>query len=172
MQQGDISIRCAQETELNGLRALVDALGIARDVDYFEKCFALQAEGKRDILIAALGGRDVGYCMLNWAPKYNVFKKLGIAEIQDLNVLRDVRRRGIGRALIEHCEGQAVARGFEFMGIAVGLNTSFGAAQRLYVQLGYVPDGNGVTYDRRFVEAGDAYPIDDDLCLMMIKSFV
>ena len=55
------------------------------------------------------------------------------------------------------------------MGIGVGLYTSYGAAQRLYCKMGYVPDGNGVTYDRKLLAAGEFRPLDDQLCLMMIK---
>ena len=49
-------------------------------------------------------------------------------------------------------------------------HSGFGAAQRLYCKLGYIPDGNGVTYDREAVRAGDMRAVDDLLCLMMVKA--
>ena len=55
------------------------------------------------------------------------------------------------------------------MGISVALGASYGPAQRLYATLGYMPDGNGVTYDRMAVGFGEMRPVDDDLCLMMVK---
>ncbi len=170
MQDGAISIKQAGDGELSGLWALINDLGLARDVDYFEQNLALQAEGGRQILIVSFDGYVAGYCILNWEPKYNLFKKLGIAEIQDLNILPRFRKKGIGSALIKYCEDQAKLRGLDDIGIAVGLNSSFGAAQRLYVRLGYVPDGNGATYDRKPVQAGESKPVDDDLCLMMVKN--
>ena len=36
--------------------------------------------------------------------------------------------------------------------------------------LGYVPDGSGATYDRLTVAGGEIRPVDDNLCLMMIKA--
>ena len=56
------------------------------------------------------------------------------------------------------------------MGLAVGLHRSYGAAQRLYARLGYMPDGYGVTYDREAVVPGDFRAVDDELCLMMVKT--
>jgi GNAT superfamily N-acetyltransferase len=144
--------------------------GQAKDVDYFERSFDYQDEGEREVLIAMLDGAPVGYCFLSWQPKYGFFKKLGLPEIQDLNVMPDFRRRGIARALIAHCENLARGRGLEHMGIGVGLDASYGPAQVLYVSLGYIPDGNGLTYDRKQVAAGEFRPVDGNLCLMMVKS--
>lgn len=56
------------------------------------------------------------------------------------------------------------------MGIAFGLHSSYGAAQRLYIKLGYIPDGQGATYDRKQIAYGDFKPVDDDLCLMLMKA--
>jgi hypothetical protein len=58
----------------------------------------------------------------------------------------------------------------KFMGIGVGMPTSYGPAQRLYVKLGYIPDGNGINYDRQSIAFGEFRPVDDDLCLMMVKA--
>jgi len=55
------------------------------------------------------------------------------------------------------------------IGISVGLTIDFGPAQRLYCKLGYMPDGNGVTLDREFVDDGQPVTVNDDLCLMMVK---
>jgi len=134
-----------------------------------------QKEKDRDPLVkpeddGRLGGA-MGYCVLNWVPKYGPFKKLGIPEIQDLNVLPDYRQRGLATKLIAHCEEVARSKGHEEMGIGVGMNRSFGAAQRLYVKLGYVPDGQGINYDRIPLESGKFCPNDDQLCLMMVKRF-
>lgn len=135
------------------------------DKGYYEECLTREI----DIVFAILSGQAVGYALLNWAPKYAYFKVHNMPEIQDLNVLRDHRARGIGRRLIKHCEGLARGKGCTEMGIGVGLDSSFGAAQRLYVKMGYIPDGQGVSYDRKQVSCGDFKPIDDQLCLMMTK---
>ena len=36
-------------------------------------------------------------------------------------------------------------------------------------QLGYTPDGKGITYKHNAVIPGEKYPIDDDLILWLIK---
>lgn len=164
-----IAIREAGGNDLKLLWDLSAALKQSKDPDYFELQLEHQQEGNRVILIASAEGKDVGYCILNWQPKYGYFRSHNIPEIQDLNVLRDYRKRGIATQMIEYCEQRARDKGHEAMGISYGLDASFGPAQRLYVKMGYVPDGNGVTYDRKIVTAGEFKPVDEQLCLMMTK---
>ncbi|NCC22428.1 MAG: GNAT family N-acetyltransferase [Alphaproteobacteria bacterium] len=155
--------------EMDELRLLFEGVGFYKPEGYYERCLEEQAEGRRIIYGANLDGVLVGYCMLNWKPKYHFFRKFGIPEIQDLNVVPIYRRKGVAKALIANCEQVAKGRGHEQMGIGVGLLSDYGPAQRLYARLGYIPDGCGVTYDRNPVVHGEFRPIDDDLCLMMVK---
>ncbi len=147
----------------------LSALGNVHENGYFERCFQEQSEGKRDILVAELDGRVAGYVFLNWNPRYQPFRRLGIPEIQDLFVESAARRQGMGEALVKACEERVRAKGCTQMGIAVGLHSGFGAAQRIYVRMGYIPDGAGVMYDRDAVHVGDMRIIDDDLTLMLVK---
>ncbi len=55
------------------------------------------------------------------------------------------------------------------MGIGFGLYADYGAAQRLYVQMGYVPDGHGLTWNNEPARAGDMVRVDDDLVLWLRK---
>ena len=55
------------------------------------------------------------------------------------------------------------------IGIGVGLYKDYGRAQNLYVHLGYVPDGQGVTYKYLPIVPGESYPIDDDLIIWLKK---
>lgn len=154
--------------DINDLQAL-EALGYSHDAGYYERCFEEQDAGKREIVLAIWEGQLAGYAFLNWNPRYQPFRRLEIPEIQDLYVAPDMRRKGIGEALIFACEGRALDKGCTQMGMAVGLHSGFGAAQRLYVRLGYVPDGSGITYDRDAVRVGEMRAIDDELTLMMVK---
>lgn len=129
------------------------------------------ADGDWTVLIAVVDGIDIGGVYLNWSPKYHVYKRLNMPELQDLRVLPGHRRTGVGTALIKAGEAIAQNAGSKGIGISVGLHAEFGNAQRLYVQMGYLPDGNGITYDREAVEPGSRHPIDDDLALMMLKFF-
>jgi len=161
----NISIRTAVSSDIPALQAL----GNAHEDQYFERCFAEQTEGKREILIAETDGQIAAYVMLNFNPRYQPFRRLGIPEIQDLFTASHARRQGIGEALVNACEDKARAHECTQIGIAVGLHAGFGAAQRIYVRKGYVPDGAGVMYDRDAVHMGDMRIIDDDLTLMLIK---
>lgn len=165
----NLSIRQANNQDVLSLCELSEALGKGDDSDYFKRCLQLQAEGRRILYIVSTQGRDAGYGILNWRPKYAPFKSLHIPEIQDLNVIPDFRRQGLASALIKHCELLAKEKGHSLMGIGVGLHYSYGPAQKLYIKLGYVPDGHGVNYDRKQVAFGDFRPVDDDLCLMLVK---
>lgn len=166
----EIQIIQATEDDIPSLYRLYNAIG-QKDDGYFETCF----EKDCIILIAATHNNDnerqeLGFVILNFEPKYNLYKKLEIPEIQDLNVVPNYRKQGIGTALIKACENIVTDQGIEQVGISVGLTANYGAAQRLYAQLEYIPDGYGVTYDRASVDHGDQRPVDDDLCLMMIKN--
>lgn len=142
------------------------------DRNYYERCFARHENGEIIIVIAELKSKYIGYSILNLQPKYSYFKHLSIPEIQDLNVLNEYRRRGMGAALINYCEDMARKKDHKEIGIGVGMDSSFGAAQRLYVKMGYIPDGNGICYDRKQVAAGEFRPIDENLSLMMIKALI
>lgn len=151
--------------------ALVSIPG-RHDVDgYAGKCLAEQGDGRRTILGAFVSGAEgmAGFAHLIWRPAYPPFARLGIPEIQDLAVLPDFQRRGLGRALVLRCEDEARKRGCQDMGIGVGLHAGYGAAQRLYARLGFMPDGAGVSYDNAALSGGRLYAVDDLLTLKMVK---
>lgn len=166
MTLSDINIRQAGAEDISALYGLYTQIG-KQDEGYFEACF----EKDCVILIAAQGeeGAVVGFGVLNFEPKYSLYQKLDIPEIQDLNVIPEMRQQGIATALVEAFENMARDQGSDQIGISVGLTKSYGPAQRLYAKLNYLPDGYGVTYNREGVIAGERYPVDDDLCLMMVK---
>lgn len=165
-----LEIYQADNKDLRALWDMSAALKQSKMQGYFERCLQRQEKGDLLVLMAKLGDESVGYVLLNWVPKYGMFRTLGLPEIQDLNVLPDYRRRGFAARIIGYCEALAREKGYDQIGIGVGLNRSFGAAQRLYVRLGYIPDGQGVNYDRTPLEAGEFRPNDDQLCLMMTKN--
>jgi len=165
-------IRQAVASDLDGLyRIAADIGGSSKDND-FERCLAEQHEKKRVVLVAERDGELIGYGQLIWSPLYSPFRRLDIPEIQDLNVLRASRRMGAGSMIIDACEQLARQAGKTKIGIGVGLYPDYGAAQRLYVRKGYVPDGAGACYDDIPVRACDVRPIDDALTLKLMKKLV
>lgn len=109
---------------------------------------------------------DSGFAVLNHSPKYALYQRLQIPEIQDVFILPDARGRGVATALINHCEAQVSE---SMIGISVPVSPNFGIAQQLYYKLGYKPDGNGVTYNREILSHDSRVKLDENLCLMMVK---
>lgn len=164
-----IEIRPAGAGDLPALHAIAAAMKAQHEPRYFERCLEEQAEGRRQVLLALQAGAPLGYVQLNETPLYPMFRRLGIAEVQDLNVVPAARRQGVGNLLVEACENICRARGDADIGISVGLYAGFGAAQRLYVRRGYVPDGAGIAYDEATVKPGEMRAVDDLLTLKMTK---
>ena len=164
-----LHIRPALLNDVSVLNDIAALMGAHHEKGYFERCLQEQTAGRRQIFIATYEDTTVGYVQLNWRPVYAMFRRLDIPEIQDLNIIPAARRQGFGAQLVEYCEMRAKQNGKTHMGISVGLYASYGAAQRLYVQRGYVPDGAGVAADDEPVKGGDMRPIDDNLTLKLVK---
>ena len=75
----------------------------------------------------------------------------------------------MGNALMDAAEDAARRRGAPVVGLGVGLYADYGSAQRMYVRLGFIPDGQGIMYDYATVEPGSSIRIDDDATLMFAK---
>lgn len=164
-------LRSASDADLPLLVAVAQAMGTPAGRDDFPRCLAAHAAGERMIFLAVDDdGQALGYVQLNFTPVYHPFKRLGIAEVQDLNVIPAARNQGIGAALVDLCERTVRERGGSDIGISVGLVPSFGAAQRLYTARGYRPDGAGLCYDDVPVRVGSMVAADDLLTLKLIKT--
>ena len=164
-------LRSATDSDLAFLQAVADIMGTPPGRDDFPRCLAAQAAGDRLIFLAeGAEGAPLGYVQLNFTPVYQPFRRLGIAEVQDLNVVPAARNQGIGAALVALCEDTVRTRGGSDIGISVGLVPSFGAAQRLYTSRGYRPDGAGLCYDDVPVRVGSMVAADDLLTLKLVKT--
>jgi GNAT superfamily N-acetyltransferase len=134
----------------------------------FQRYLADQEEGRRLAFIAEWHGEFAGYVTLLWTSDYGPFAERQVPEIADLNVLPPHRRQGIGNALLGRAESAASARS-NVVGLGVGLYPDYGAAQRIYVRRGYLPDGRGMMYRNQPVEPGAVIRIDDDATLMFTR---
>ena len=116
-----------------------------------------------------------GYVTLKWQSEYPSFKEQNIPEIMDLNVLPAYRKMRVGSLLLDIAEKEAATKS-EVVGIGVGLYVGdeggYGAAQRLYVKRGYIPDGKGVTYNYELTVPGNSYLLDDDFVLWFTKKLM
>jgi GNAT superfamily N-acetyltransferase len=162
-----ISIAPLQLSEIAEVGAAHAVLN--KSVEQYQRYFEEQQAGRRLVLIARSGGAVAGYVTINWQPDYAPFRDAGVPEIQDFNVLPAFRRRAIGTKLMDEAERLILERS-SVIGIGVGLHHDYGAAQRLYVMRGYVPDARGITAHSRRVNWGDEAKIDDDLVLWFTKT--
>lgn len=129
-----------------------------------------QAAGRRAVRLAWEDGRPIGYGTLVWASGYPPFRAAQVPELNNLVVAAPARGRGVASALIRSFERTAREAGRRQIGLGVGLYADYGPAQRLYVGLGYRPDGRGVTWREQPVVPGEPVPVDDDLVLWLTKA--
>jgi GNAT superfamily N-acetyltransferase len=134
----------------------------------YEKYFAEQQDNQRKVFIAEYEGAVSGLCTLVMNPQEGPWAGMGFPEIEDLCVFFHVQKRGIGSRLLDVAEQEA-SRVADTVYLAVGLHSGYGAAQRIYVKRGYLPDGSGVWY--RGTQLAQYAPCcnDDDLLLFMSK---
>ena len=165
----DILIRQLETQDIETIAAAFQLLGWNKPVTQYERYYAQQLQGKRTVLVAFLNNEFVGYLTICWQSEYPPFRQANIPEIKDFNVLPTFRRQGIGTQLMGEAERMITQRS-AIVGIGVGLYVDYGAAQRLYVKRGYIPDGKGLVSHDRFVKPGDQVAVDDDLVLYLTKN--
>jgi len=129
-----------------------------------------QQEGIRTVAILEEDHEILGYGSLLRKQECPFFAQNNIPEINAIWIDEDYRRKGHGTSLIKWLEGLASREGYNQIGIGVGLYRDYGPAQQLYFQLGYIPDGNGITYKGQTTIAGQTYPLDDDLIFWLTKT--
>jgi GNAT superfamily N-acetyltransferase len=161
-------IRTMDESDPEVISAAFTAIGWHKPPELFQRYLAEQEEGRRLAFVAERRGEFTGYVTLLWISDYSPFAERQIPEVSDLNVLPPHRRQGIGSALLDRAESAASARS-KMVGLGVGLYSDYGAAQRIYVRRGYLPDGRGIMYRNRPVEPGAVIRIDDEATLMFTR---
>lgn len=63
----------------------------------------------------------------------------GYAELKSMHTRETERRRGIGRALVEHLVAFARGQGYRQLSLETGSTEDFVAARQLYAELGFRP---------------------------------
>lgn len=137
-------------------------------IEVYENYYIEQEENKRKVFVAVCEGEVCGYCTLVLNPAEGPWIGKGYPEIVDLSVFNHMQNRGIGNKLLDVIE-QDAAKISDIVFLAVGLHSGYGAAQRIYVKRGYIPDGNGVWYQGKPLEQYAPCCNDDDLLLFMSK---
>lgn len=163
-----VVIRAMDESDSEVMSTMFAAIGWHKPLALFQRYLAEQVRGRRLAFVAEWRGEIAGYITLLWSSEYRPFAERQIPEISDLNVFPAYRRQGIANALLDRAESAAFTRS-KVVGIGVGLYADYGAAQRIYVRRGYLPDGEGIMYRNQSVEPGAVIPIDDEATLMFTR---
>lgn len=137
-------------------------------LETYDNYYKEQEENKRKVFIAEYDGEVSGLCTLVLNPMEGPWAGLGYPEIVDLSVFFHVRNKGIGNNLMDVVEQEA-AKVSDMIYLAVGVHSGYGAAQRIYVKRGYIPDGSGVWYQGKQLEQYAPCCNNDDLLLFMSK---
>lgn len=168
MQKIKPTIRLLEQKDIPEIAKAFQTLGWNKPASQYERYFAEQVFEVRDVFVAYVDGRFAGYLTICWRSSYRPFLQEGIPEIVDFNVLPQYRRQGIGTALMEMAESE-ITKVSRIAGIGVGMTSDYGAAQRLYVRRGYIPDGRGLYHRGHFPKHSELVTVDDDLALYFTK---
>lgn len=83
-------------------------------------------------------------------------------------MLQKYQRQGIGTAILDFIETSVKAYSSKIC-LGVGLHYGYGAAQRMYIKRGYIPDGSGVWYNNEILEQYASCNNNDELILYLSK---
>ena len=168
----DVLIRPLIREDIVAISEAFNQIGWNKPPSLFSKYLKEQEATERLVWVAHVHDEFAGYVTLQWRSQYQSFQEHSIPEIMDLIVLPGFRKMGIGSLLLDAAEKEAATKS-QIIGIGVGLyagaDGGYGAAQRLYMKRGYIPDGKGVTYNYQPTIPGNGYPLDDDLVLWFTK---
>lgn len=165
-------IKQLNEQQIDEIVASFKAIGWHKPKSIYEAYLSEQTKGVRSVFVATIDNKFCGYVTIKCKSDYSGFNKANIPELADLNVLPEYRNQGIGTKLIKQCERIAAEKGHQTFGLGVGLTSDYGNAQRLYIKLGYVPDGNGIHSHQRSLCYDDKTTVDDELVLYFKKSLL
>lgn len=140
-----------------------------RDPALYRQYVSEQEDGARTVLVALLDDELAGCLTIERPAGHPALSRQDVPEITDLLVFPELRRRGVGSVLMEEAE-RRVAVESDTVGVAVGLSSAHGAAHVFLAGRGYVPDGKGVTYRGREVDAGATVAVDEGLLLVFVKT--
>ncbi len=142
--------------------------GFKKSAPLLEGYVREQSAGQRVVLTAWLDGEFAGYLTVIWESGYPPFREAGIPEVNDFNVLNELRRRGIGSRMMDEAE-RVISERSAYSGIGFGMGADYGPAQRMYILRGYVPDGRGLMVGPKPVVYDEQITVSHDLAIYLTK---
>lgn len=113
-------------------------------LDKHRSRFKKQLRGEVTYLVAYWMETPVGHVLMKWNGTKDEVVTAHInncPDIEDLLVTDKYRNKGVGQKLLSYCEKLAKQRGFERIGLGVGIENE--PAKRLYQKLGFHDSGIG-----------------------------
>ncbi len=163
----EIRIKRCQEEDLSVLGSSVQRL------EFHQKRFQDQEKGDSIHLIAWLDGTPVGHLSLKFNGADEEYVKSRLGMVPELNAIGvdppKMRSKGIGRKLIAEAENICREKGFEKVGLAVGVENK--KAKKLYEALEYrdAEVGGFDIFWHETQEDGTKFKM-TDRCIYMIKN--
>jgi ribosomal protein S18 acetylase RimI-like enzyme len=161
-------IRPLESRDIPQIAKAFEELGWNKPASQYDQYLLEQESNLRDVHVGFVENKFAGYLTISWTSDYPPFQEAKIPEIVDFNVLPQFRRQGIGTELMDKAESE-IARVSSIAGIGVGITPDYGAAQRLYVLRGYIPDGRGLYYQDHHPTYGEQIIMGDDPALYFTK---
>jgi ribosomal protein S18 acetylase RimI-like enzyme len=168
---GNLTIRLATLFDRGAMEHLPFSAG---SPDKVLRRLQLQEQGHMEYPIALIDDRIVGYLLLKWNCPEDPFLKRRLppcAEIEDFVVDPELRRHGVGTAMLDYAAERSREHGDTRLGLAVGKENK--GAARLYDRYGFVtmPDS-----DHRvswFAPNADGTTrIDSEECVYLMKDLL
>ena len=166
--RGDIFIRTMNKNDIEKILDNYRDQGWGKSREVIESYFVRQNTTELFMFIAEYQNDVAGYTVLYPNAQNGPFKNENIPEIRDFIVFIKYQRKGIGKLILDVAENKALELS-DSVSLGVGLHYGYGAAQRIYIKRGYIPDGTGVWYNNVQLEQYANCKNDDDLVLFLLK---
>ena len=164
----NVKIRKMLESDITELSTEFEKQGWHKSTKQYQKYYNEQENGTRKLFVAEICGNAVGYATLLPHDISGPFKDKMIPVITDFNVLKKYQRNGVGTAIMDAIENY-VKQYSSTICLSVGLHYGYGAAQRMYIKRGYIPDGSGVWFRGKRLEQYEPCINNDELVLYFSK---
>lgn len=139
-----------------------------KNIAYLKNQLNNQDNQECSALIALYQGKVAGYVFLYYKCRWGGLANCKIPGVVDLIVFEEYRKKGIATNLMNVAEDIAKRHGDKVY-LDVCLCSEYGPAQRLYIKRGYLPDGKGVYYEEKVLEADAICKNNDELTLCLVK---
>ena len=168
-QDKSITINPMSSEDIDEILQNYSEQGWKKPSEVIEGYFSKQDNDDAYVFVAKYGDSLAGYTVLYRDTDVGPYAHRKIPLISDMIVFEKYQRKGVGGVILDAAEQKASELSDDVQ-LAVGLHSGYGAAQRVYVKRGYVPDGSGVWYKDSPLEPYDDCQNDDDLVLYLLKN--